>query len=259
MGKQGESNGRPEVARPPESGGIVLVGTFRPENAGWIKGRKLYNLPLPAEGATAFHRSVSRVVLVAEGEGTLAYAARFEREVDGAELAALGYRAAARGAAHGDRYALYRLGAKLSPTRALRAADVFVSSSRCPKVRIDAGFYGRPYPKTGGRSMPHVFDALKPHFGKWRSAVTFDPMQKDFMQIMYPERKFPAMSPLEYAKGKIRKRGKDCRVRQFRMGEFFCGPGGLACGALSARIEVPGCRIVHAWSNDYGLSLKVSA
>lgn len=37
----------------------------------------------------------------------------------------------------------------------------------------------------------------------------------------------------------------------FRLGEFFCGPGGLACGALSAEIEDPRYRIVHAWANDY--------
>ena len=35
------------------------------------------------------------------------------------------------------------------------------------------------------------------------------------------------------------------------MGEFFCGPGGLACGALSAKIENDDFRISHAWSNDY--------
>lgn len=36
----------------------------------------------------------------------------------------------------------------------------------------------------------------------------------------------------------------------YRLGELFCGPGGLACGALSANIG-NGDRIVHAWANDY--------
>lgn len=36
---------------------------------------------------------------------------------------------------------------------------------------------------------------------------------------------------------------------QFRLGELFCGPGGLAWGALHA--EVPGFKIVHQWANDY--------
>lgn len=37
----------------------------------------------------------------------------------------------------------------------------------------------------------------------------------------------------------------------FRLGELFCGPGGLAWGATHADIGVPGAGIVHAWANDY--------
>lgn len=37
----------------------------------------------------------------------------------------------------------------------------------------------------------------------------------------------------------------------FRLGELFCGPGGLACGAMSAKIELPNYRIEHVWANDY--------
>lgn len=37
---------------------------------------------------------------------------------------------------------------------------------------------------------------------------------------------------------------------EYRLGELFCGPGGLACGALAADIG-NGDRIVHAWANDY--------
>ncbi len=35
----------------------------------------------------------------------------------------------------------------------------------------------------------------------------------------------------------------------FKLGELFCGPGGLAWGAMNA--DVPGMKIVHAWANDY--------
>lgn len=38
--------------------------------------------------------------------------------------------------------------------------------------------------------------------------------------------------------------------RIFRLGELFCGPGGLALGALTADIGT-GDKIVHAWANDY--------
>lgn len=37
----------------------------------------------------------------------------------------------------------------------------------------------------------------------------------------------------------------------FKLGELFCGPGGLAWGALNADIGDPNFRIVHAWANDY--------
>lgn len=40
----------------------------------------------------------------------------------------------------------------------------------------------------------------------------------------------------------------------FRLGELFCGPGGLAWGALHADIGNPDFRIVHQWANDYDKS-----
>ena len=43
-------------------------------------------------------------------------------------------------------------------------------------------------------------------------------------------------------------------VKEFKLGELFCGPGGLALGAISARIEDPEYRIVHKWANDYDTS-----
>lgn len=37
----------------------------------------------------------------------------------------------------------------------------------------------------------------------------------------------------------------------YRMGELFCGPGGIACGARLADIGNNDFKIVHAWANDY--------
>ena len=42
-------------------------------------------------------------------------------------------------------------------------------------------------------------------------------------------------------------------VKEFRLGELFCGPGGLALGATTAKIANPDYRIVHKWANDYDL------
>ncbi|WP_068777737.1 DNA cytosine methyltransferase [Paenibacillus sp. FJAT-26967] len=37
----------------------------------------------------------------------------------------------------------------------------------------------------------------------------------------------------------------------FRLGELFCGPGGIAWGAINANIDNDNFRIVHQWANDY--------
>ena len=167
---------------------VVLVGTFRPQNAEWIRARRLYNLPLPPCGAVDFHKRISRVVLIAEGFPSAAYAATFREVVDGAWLKAEGYKVAAKGEEHGEAYALYELGEKVSVAAVLSdpRADVYVASSRCPSVKIDAAFYDRPYPRTGGKSMPHIFDKLKPYFKKWHSATVFNPVQGDFLTMLFP-------------------------------------------------------------------------
>ena len=38
---------------------------------------------------------------------------------------------------------------------------------------------------------------------------------------------------------------------QFRLGELFCGPGGIAWGAMHADIGNPEFVITHQWANDY--------
>ena len=40
----------------------------------------------------------------------------------------------------------------------------------------------------------------------------------------------------------------------FKLGELFCGPGGLAWGATNADIGNEDFRITHAWANDYDQS-----
>lgn len=42
-------------------------------------------------------------------------------------------------------------------------------------------------------------------------------------------------------------------VKEFKLGELFCGPGGLALGAITAKIDNPEYKIVHKWANDYDL------
>lgn len=37
----------------------------------------------------------------------------------------------------------------------------------------------------------------------------------------------------------------------YRLGELFCGPGGIAWGAVNAAVENPAFRIAHEWASDY--------
>ena len=39
------------------------------------------------------------------------------------------------------------------------------------------------------------------------------------------------------------------KEKVFNLGELFCGPGGLAMGAINAKVD--GFRIVHEWANDF--------
>ena len=164
---------------------FVLLGTYRVVNAPWICDRRLYNLPLPKCGKLAFHEKVSGVVLFAEGHPNFAFKARFKDVVDGAWLKAEGYSLSAK--PHGEKYALYELYEESTPAKLLgkQSTEVFVCSSRCPCVKIDEAFYTKPYPITGGKSMPYLFDSLKPYFRKWKSATAFDPVQGDFFRDNY--------------------------------------------------------------------------
>ena len=40
-------------------------------------------------------------------------------------------------------------------------------------------------------------------------------------------------------------------MSRFKLGELFCGPGGIAYGATTAKIDNPDFCIVHQWATDY--------
>ena len=46
---------------------------------------------------------------------------------------------------------------------------------------------------------------------------------------------------------------KSKEVKEFRLGELFCGPGGLAYAAVNSQIEDSEYKIIHKWANDYDL------
>ena len=235
----------------------ILVGTYREANASWITENKLYNLPLPVGYHFEQYRKFTHVVLFAEGHEPVAYKVKVDSVRDKSWLRSAGY--SLSNLPHGDVYVIFALGSKVRYDSILSdpTADIFVCSSRFTG-QIDKDFYDRPLPRCGGRSIPNIFEQLRPFVAKWHKAYAFNPVQTDFLQAMFPVHEFPSVAPIEYAKGAIRgRRGDKVAIpltfnsAPFRLGEFFCGPGGLACGALSADIGNPNFKIAHAWSNDY--------
>ena len=50
---------------------------------------------------------------------------------------------------------------------------------------------------------------------------------------------------------KTKKKTVGVKNSVFHLGELFCGPGGLAYGAMTASIENPNFKIIHQWATDY--------
>lgn len=212
----------------------VLVGTYRPENIDWIRRKKLYNLPLPSAADPAIYRKFTAVVLYAGDAAPLAYKAAFREVVDKAWLKANGYSLAK--APHGEHYALFALGERTSATKVLSdpQAEVCVCSSRWTGI-IDADFYSRPLPPCGGKSIPNIFEKIRPYFTKWKAACAFNPVQMDFFGVIDKGAKaetFPFPAP---EKGK------------FTFIDLFAGIGGIRLG-----YQLNGGRCVFSseWDKD---------
>ena len=54
-----------------------------------------------------------------------------------------------------------------------------------------------------------------------------------------------------YSETKIAKEISTPKKKVFRLGELFCGPGGIACGALRSHSLDGNLSIAHVWANDY--------
>ena len=168
----------------------------------------------------------------------------------------------AKGKVHGDKYLLFKTEFKYQhkgdvPEDAerviIRTADF---AKRSPKIAKQLKAYlespDRRDPDLAKR-LPTIITKLRPE----QLRVCEASVQYDFLSMIYPKRGLPKTSPIVYVQV-----AKDSTIDQhvrpntangvpYRMGEFFCGPGGLACGALNACIENPNFKIVHAWANDY--------
>ena len=194
----------------------VIACTCRVENYGWIREKRLYNLPLPKDGKGESYAPVTHLVVYALDMPALAYRAKYIREVDGQWLTANGYKVSPK--PHGEKYALFELGRAVAEASlyGMPGADVFVCSTRWTG-KIDADFFTRPLPQCGGKSVPNIFERIRPFFGKCRAARAYNPVQMDFFDMMQSKEiedvPFPAPS-----KGK------------FTFIDLFAGIGGIRLG-----------------------------
>ena len=218
----------------------VLVGTYRPENVDWIKRKKLYNLPLADAANPAIYEKFAAVVLYSEDALPLAYAAKFSQVVNGEWMRENGYSTAK--VPHGNRYVLFTLGEKTSAAKLLSnpEAEVCVCSSRWTG-KIDADFYGKPLPSCGGKSVPNIFEKIKPYFRKWKAACAFNPVQLDFFGVIDKD-----MSKLNLVAK------KPAEGIKYSMIDLFAGAGGLSEGLEEAGFHgIFASEIVPQYADTY--------
>ena len=218
----------------------VLVGTYRPENVDWIKQKKFYNLPLADAADPAIYEKFAAVVLYSEDALPLAYAAKFSQVVNGEWMRENGYSTAK--VPHGNRYVLFTLGEKTSAAKLLSnpEAEVCVCSSRWTG-KIDADFYSKPLPSCGGKSVPNIFEKIKPYFRKWKAACAFNPVQLDFFGVIDKD-----MSKLNLV---TKKPGEGIK---YSMIDLFAGAGGLSEGLEEAGFHgIFASEIVPQYADTY--------
>ncbi len=235
---------------------IVVVGNYKTRQLEWIKKNGVYNYPVREgdEFTPEFFAKISELWLYAN--------VKSERHVFTAQFV---------GKMTKDEFlATYPSYAKLGPCRQ-KAYYVFTAKpvDYPPKLgnqiviarAADFGGYSAKVKKAILQfKQDGEFAPLAAYLPKELADVPHQQLrvceslvQMDFMRTIYPKRCFPSMSQLTHIDGGIAVTEKE-RTQPpqiFKMGEFFCGPGGLACGALSAKIECDGFRIDHAWANDY--------
>ena len=235
---------------------IVVVGNYKTRQLEWIKKNGVYNYPV-REGDEFTPESFAKIRelwLYANVKSERhVFTAQFVGKMTNAEFLAAYPSYAKLGPSRQKAYYVFttkpvdypsELGSQIVIAR---AADFGGYSAKVKKAILQFKQDGEFAPLAA--YLPKELGQVP----RQQLRVCETAVQMDFMQTIFPKRCFPSMSPLVYAAGgiEIPENVRAQTPQIFKMGEFFCGPGGLACGALSAKIECDGFRIDHAWANDY--------
>ena len=205
----------------------IIACTCRKAAWEWITQRRMYNLPLQEGGKGASYSAITHLAIYAIDLAPIVCRAKYVRDVDGVWLAEQGYPRSPT--PHASRYALFELGADVAEDKLFsRKTDVYVCSTRWTG-EIDIGFFDRPLPQCGGKSIPNVFERLRPFVAKWRSARAFNPTQADLFET--------ASAPVNDG--------------DIRVVELFAGVGGFRIG-----LEKASPRFKTVWSNQWEPSTK---
>lgn len=205
----------------------IIACTCRKAAWEWIKERRMYNLPLPEGVKGASYSVITHLAIYAIDLAPITCCAKYVQDVDGDWLAGQGYPRSSN--PHATHYALFELGADMAEEKLFsRKTDVYVCSTRWTG-EIDIGFFDRPLPQCGGKSIPNVFEQLRPFVVKWRSARAFNPVQMDLF----------GNPPKESAADDI------------RVIELFAGVGGFRIG-----LEKASSSFKTVWSNQWEPSTK---
>lgn len=205
----------------------IIACTCRKTAWEWIKERRMYNLPLPEGVKGASYSVITHLAIYAIDLAPITCCAKYVRDVDGDWLAEQGYPRSSN--PHATHYALFELGSDVADEKLFsRKTDVYVCSTRWTG-EIDIGFFDRPLPQCGGKSIPNVFERLRPFVVKWRSARAFNPVQMDLF----------GNPPKESAADDI------------RVIELFAGVGGFRIG-----LEKASSSFKTVWSNQWEPSTK---